>query len=72
VVGKGISLGFEQVGVYLIYRDITERKKAERELRRSEGYLAEAQKLDPYGQLGLECAYRRFSSGRGRFLTFML
>jgi len=49
VVGKSISLGFEQVGVYLIYRDITERKKAERELRRSEGYLAEAQKLTHTG-----------------------
>jgi len=49
VVGKGISLGLEQVGIYLIYRDITERKKAERELRRSEGYLAEAQKLTHTG-----------------------
>ena len=49
VVGRDISLGFDRVGVYLIYRDITERKKAERELRRSEGYLAEAQKLTHTG-----------------------
>src|SRR5580693_290090 len=49
VVAKRISLGFEQVAVYLIYRDITEHKKAERELRRSEGYLAEAQKLTHTG-----------------------
>src|SRR5580693_8674253 len=45
VVGKGISLGFEQVGVQLIYRDITERKKAERKLERSEANLLESQRL---------------------------
>jgi len=49
VVAKGISRGFEQVAVCLIYRDITERKKAERELRRSAGYLTEAQKLTHTG-----------------------
>src|ERR1700756_1012518 len=49
VVAKGISLGFERVAICLIYRDISERKKAERELRRSEGYLAEAQKLTHAG-----------------------
>ena len=45
VAGKGISLGFEQVGVCLIYRDITERKKAERKLARSEANLLESQRL---------------------------
>jgi PAS domain S-box-containing protein len=49
VVAKSISLGFEQIAFYLIYRDISERKKAEREIRRSEGYLAEAQKLTHTG-----------------------
>jgi PAS domain S-box-containing protein len=49
VVAKSISLGFEQGAVYLIYRDISERKKVEREIRRSEGYLAEAQKLTHTG-----------------------
>src|ERR1700716_803327 len=44
VVGKGISLGFEQVGVYLIYRDITERKTAERKRERSEANLLESQR----------------------------
>src|SRR5947209_5701674 len=49
VVARGISLGFGHMVFYLIYRDITERKNAERELRRSEGYLAEAQKLTHTG-----------------------
>ena len=52
VVAKGISLGFDQVAFYLIYRDITERKKTERNLRRSEGYLAEAQRLSHTGSFG--------------------
>src|SRR5712672_2841533 len=45
VVAKGISLGSEQVGIYLIYRDISERKKVERKLRRSEANLLESQRL---------------------------
>src|SRR5258707_1442134 len=45
VVASGISLGFEHGAVYLIYRDITERKKAERELKRSEANLLESQRL---------------------------
>jgi PAS domain S-box-containing protein len=52
VVAKGISLGFNQTAFYLIYRDITERKKTERKLRRSEGYLAEAQRLSHTGSFG--------------------
>src|SRR5580700_9739423 len=45
VVARGISLGFERVGVCLIYRDIAERKKAERKLERSEANLLESQRL---------------------------
>ncbi|MGC1782053.1 MAG: PAS domain S-box protein [Acidobacteriaceae bacterium] len=52
VVAKGISLGFDQVAFHLIYRDITERKNAERKLERSEAYLAEAQRLSHTGSFG--------------------
>src|SRR5712672_3027209 len=45
VAGKGISLGSEQISIFLIYRDISERKKAERKLRRSEANLLESQRL---------------------------
>src|SRR5712672_238403 len=45
VAARGISLGAEQGAVYLIYRDITERKKVERKLRRSEANLLESQRL---------------------------
>jgi PAS domain S-box-containing protein len=45
VVAKGISSGFDQVAFYLIYRDITERKRAERKLERSEANLLESQRL---------------------------
>src|SRR5882724_10322379 len=45
VVARGISLGFEHGAVYLIYRDITEGKKAERKLERSEANLLESQRL---------------------------
>jgi PAS domain S-box-containing protein len=52
VVAKKFSLGVDQKAFYLIYRDITERKKAERQLTRSEGYLAEAQRLSHTGSFG--------------------
>ena len=52
VVAKKFSLGVGQIAVYLIYREITERKNAERQLRRSEGYLAEAQRLSHTGSFG--------------------
>jgi PAS domain S-box-containing protein len=39
VVAKSISIGFDKIAVYLIYRDITEYKEAKRKLERSEREL---------------------------------
>jgi formate hydrogenlyase transcriptional activator len=52
VVAKKFSLGVGQKAFYLIYRDITERKNAERQIRQSEAYLAEAQRLSHTGSFG--------------------
>ena len=49
VVAARISLGADQVAIYLIYRDITEQKKADEKLRRSEASLLEAQRLSHTG-----------------------
>jgi len=49
VTAARISLGFGRVAVYLIYRDVTERKQADEKLRRSEASLLEAQRMSHTG-----------------------
>ncbi len=49
IVGVPVSIAGSQISEYLIYRDITERKRAEQSLRESEAYLAEAQRLSQTG-----------------------
>jgi PAS domain S-box-containing protein len=49
IVGVPVSIAGSQISKYVICRDITERKRAEQRLRRSEAYLAEAQRLSQTG-----------------------
>jgi len=48
-VAAPVALEGEAPEIYGIYRDITDRKKAEEALKRSEAYLAEAQRLSHTG-----------------------
>jgi formate hydrogenlyase transcriptional activator len=49
IIGGPVSISGSQISEYVIYRDITERKRAEQRLRESEAYLAEAQRLSRTG-----------------------
>jgi PAS domain S-box-containing protein len=49
LVAAPVSVGDHEPEIYGIYRDITERKRAEEKLRRSEAYLAEGQRLSHTG-----------------------
>ena len=49
IVGVPVSIVGSQISEFVIYRDITEPKRAEQRLRQSEAYLAEAQRLTHTG-----------------------
>src|SRR5262249_81883 len=49
IIRGPVSVAGRQIAEYVIYRDITERKRAEQRLRESEAYLAEAQRLSQTG-----------------------
>jgi PAS domain S-box-containing protein len=49
IVSGPVSVAGSQIAEYVIYRDISERKRAEQRLCESEAYLAEAQRLSQTG-----------------------
>src|SRR5215475_1715258 len=49
VISGPVSVADSHISHYIIYRDITERKRVEQRLRESEAYLAEAQRLSQTG-----------------------
>src|SRR5215813_12312801 len=49
VISGPVSVAGGHISHYAIYRDVTERKRAEQRLRESEAYLAEAQRLSQTG-----------------------
>jgi formate hydrogenlyase transcriptional activator len=49
ILSGPVSMAGSQICQYVIYRDITERKRAEQRLSESEAYLAEAQRLSETG-----------------------
>ncbi|MGB7283015.1 MAG: sigma 54-interacting transcriptional regulator, partial [Candidatus Acidiferrum sp.] len=58
IVAVPISSADAQIGEYAIYRDISERRRAEEALRQSESYLAEAQRLTHTGSWVWEVSHR--------------
>ena len=49
IISGPVTISGSQISEYVIYREITERKRAEQRLRESEAYLAEAQRLSRTG-----------------------
>jgi PAS domain S-box-containing protein len=56
LVGTAVNFAGQQLAQYLIYRDITEPKQLENQLRRSQAYLAEAERLTQTGSWAVDVA----------------
>jgi PAS domain S-box-containing protein len=71
-VAAPVSVEGNEREIYSIYRDITERKRAEERLRRSEAYLAEGQRLTHTGSWARCVSTGELYWSRESFLIFGL
>jgi formate hydrogenlyase transcriptional activator len=72
VAAAAVSVEGNEREIYAIYRDITERKRAEERLRRSEAYLAEGQRLSHTGSWARCISTGELYWSRESFLIFGL
>jgi PAS domain S-box-containing protein len=72
LVAAPVSVEGKEREIYGIYRDITERKRAEQRLRRSEAYLAEGQRLSHTGSWARCVSTGELYWSRESFLIFGL
>jgi PAS domain S-box-containing protein len=72
VAAAAVSVEGNEREIYAIYRDVTERKRAEERLRRSEAYLAEGQRLSHTGSWARCISTGELYWSRESFLIFGL
>jgi PAS domain S-box-containing protein len=72
IAAAAVSVEGNEREIYAIYRDITERKRAEERLRRSEAYLAEGQRLSHTGSWARCISTGELYWSRQSFLIFGL